>query len=115
MARPGSPPSTSRNACTENVEKVVKPPRNPTPEGRPCLGRSPVRDDDEPQKERAEHVDRNGHPRERVAMEAGGDAVAKENPAGTRQGDQENRHGRISSNQQAALSGIGPCTGTASL
>src|SRR6185503_19433633 len=30
-ARPGSPESTSSTICTENVEKVVKPPRNPTP------------------------------------------------------------------------------------
>jgi hypothetical protein len=35
-------------------------------------------------------------------MEAGGDAVAQENPAGTRQSDQEDRHSRMISKQQAA-------------
>ncbi len=68
-ALPGSPASTSSTACTEKVENVVKPPRNPNPEPLSHVSTEPVLRDKHAEEERPDDVDGDGRPDQRLVME----------------------------------------------
>ena len=77
----GSPASKSRNAWTEKVEKVVKPPRKPTPSVVRSCGEAPVCDDEDAEQERPEGVDGERHPRQGIAVHDRREAVAGQHAA----------------------------------
>jgi hypothetical protein len=49
-------------------------------------------DDEHPEQKRADDVDRDRHPRKRVAVESGGDPVAQENTGRSRERHKKHRH-----------------------
>jgi hypothetical protein len=92
-ALPGSPESTSRTIWTEKVEKVVKPPRKPTPiasrrsRSNQCSATSRPR-------RKLPDVDPDRRPQERLGVEGEArDAVAGEHAERPADAHEERRHG----------------------